>query len=479
MKTYRAVIVFLLLLPLSSWGIDLTLRSRGNENLGDFFFSDMTTSTSNKVSDITIKVSLSCFKTNLRSVINPLSPASTVKMNIGIGPNSDLVSKQGPGDFAVLFPGWMATIRPTAGAPDSALSRDDVVNLNHKDLRDGGTAYGIQNMIVIRPPSTITSGVTGNSNSRAASTNALRYISFEQDMQAKGRCYGRSEDPIFIPFKTAWFNFLMPIQVLAGGGYNSTKDDEIGKVANPMDNGYGQPRCDGSLIGWSPQASQAAGLFDPGQLAYLMQHYQQYMGHDGPLSGEWRASWSADFRTLNVNATFPGDLTICGGFFSPLMLFFDKDHPGFTARTDFKIHPASIATYWPEPSSKGYFLVLDLNKNGTIDDWTELFGEEPDRENGFKKLADYDSNGDGIIDAKDPVFKRLKLWRDRTGKGHSREEDLFSLSQMGVKSISLKYEYKSQIAISNRARLREKSTFVFEKKGLRKKGEIIDVWLSN
>lgn len=479
MKTYRTAIAFLLLAPFSSWGIDLTLRSRGNENLGDFFFSDMTSSSANLRSDITIKVSLSCFKTNLRSVINPLSPAGTVKMNIGIGPDSDPIAKGGAGDFAVLFPGWMPTIRPIAGEAVSDLSRNDVVNLNHADLR-GGSAYGVQNMIVIRPPNSIHSGVTGTSNNRAAAINALRYISFEQDMQAKGRCYGQSADPGVMPFKVAWLDFFRPIQVLAGGGYNSNRDDGIGQnLLKPADVGYGQPTCTSSLMGWSAQASKAAGVISATQFDYIMKHYQQYMGHDGPLSGEWRASWSADFRTLNVNATFPGDLTICGGFFSPLMLFFDADRPKFTVRTDFKVHPTTTATYWPEPSSKGYFLVLDLNKNGRIDDWTELFGEEPDRDNGFKKLADYDSNGDGVIDAKDPVFKKLKLWRDRTGKGHSRKSDIFSLAQLGVKAISLNYDTKSQVAISNRAQLREKSTFLFEKNGLRKKGEIVDVWLSN
>ncbi len=45
-----------------------------------------------------------------------------------------------------------------------------------------------------------------------------------------------------------------------------------------------------------------------------------YMGQEGPLTANWEATWSSDFKTLNIHAAFPGQHGFCGGYFSPLML---------------------------------------------------------------------------------------------------------------------------------------------------------------
>ena len=55
------------------------------------------------------------------------------------------------------------------------------------------------------------------------------------------------------------------------------------------------------------------------------------------------------------------------------------------------------------------FLALDRNQNGVIDDGTELFGDQNGSANGFLELGKYDSNGDGKIDAADPVFSSLRI----------------------------------------------------------------------
>jgi len=55
-------------------------------------------------------------------------------------------------------------------------------------------------------------------------------------------------------------------------------------------------------------------------------------------------------------------------------------------------------------------------------------------------LAQYDSNGDGAIDAKDAIFAKLKVWQDNEMNGRVDAGELKSLSKLGIKSINLKYK---------------------------------------
>ncbi|WP_200328374.1 hypothetical protein [Thiocystis violacea] len=83
-----------------------------------------------------------------------------------------------------------------------------------------------------------------------------------------------------------------------------------------------------------------------------------------------------------------------------------------------------------------WFLALDWNENGRIDDGRELFGDQNGAANGFEELARYDSNQDGRIDAGDDVYAQLRLLQIN-GDG---EQSTQSLGEAKVVSIELGYQ---------------------------------------
>jgi hypothetical protein len=82
-------------------------------------------------------------------------------------------------------------------------------------------------------------------------------------------------------------------------------------------------------------------------------------------------------------------------------------------------------------------LVMDLNGDGKIGDGRELFGSATvlktgeTATDGFKALRDLDDNQDGVIDATDAAFAKLKVWVDANGNGETDEGELKSLQDGG------------------------------------------------
>jgi hypothetical protein len=202
-----------------------------------------------------------------------------------------------------------------------------------------------------------------------------------------------------------------------------------------------------------------------------------FMGKDGPLTVRMGKPYiSSDYSNIAIYASFPGQTGFCGGFYSPLMLFFGKERPSFTGQSSFRLSAAG-KTWWVEKDAPGYFLALDKNGNGKIDGKEELFGDQDTDENGFKELAKYDANHDGVIDAKDPIFKKLLLWNDKNGDGIAQPDELEPLSKR-VTKISLKY-HSAQTSYGQTARAREVGEFWFkDAKGKTQKGVIEDIWFA-
>jgi len=119
-------------------------------------------------------------------------------------------------------------------------------------------------------------------------------------------------------------------------------------------------------------------------------------------------------------------------------VFFDHAADGFAERTG-----------WVAPGDG--LLVWDRNANGAIDSGRELFGSETllpngiKAVNGFKALKAFDANGDGVIDANDPVFAQLRVWLDADTNGRTAEGELLTLEEAGVRSINVAYTNSNHV----------------------------------
>ncbi|USH01143.1 Ig-like domain-containing protein [Grimontia kaedaensis] len=88
-------------------------------------------------------------------------------------------------------------------------------------------------------------------------------------------------------------------------------------------------------------------------------------------------------------------------------------------------------------------LVHDVNKDGQINDGSELFGSNTllqdgtTAADGYEALAQHDSNADGVIDKNDAIYADLNVWVDKDQDGETDEGELLSMGDAGVASINL------------------------------------------
>ena len=106
-------------------------------------------------------------------------------------------------------------------------------------------------------------------------------------------------------------------------------------------------------------------------------------------------------------------------------VFFDADGDGIATLTG-----------WVDPDDG--LLARDLDGNGAIGTQAELFGSAT--VDAITDLAESDANGDGRIDAADPVWGTLRLWRDLDGSGTSAPGELATMAEAGIASVSLDAE---------------------------------------
>jgi hypothetical protein len=153
-----------------------------------------------------------------------------------------------------------------------------------------------------------------------------------------------------------------------------------------------------------------------------------------------------------------------------------SSHP---VRFDLFANDKPVMLSWMGPGDG--LLALDINDNNKIDSGRELFGEHSAQPNGtpgrfkdgFAALAQYDLNKDGVINAKDAIFAKLKVWRDLNSNGKSETSELKSLSDYGITALSLTYEHLDTSLDRFGSSAKLSSTFS-DKTGKARK--LFDVW---
>ena len=98
---------------------------------------------------------------------------------------------------------------------------------------------------------------------------------------------------------------------------------------------------------------------------------------------------------------------------------------------------------WTAADSPEAFLFQDSNGNGVVDDGRELFGTAV-AANGFEALKQGDlpvegGNGDGVLDDRDAIWSRLRLWIDVDHDGVCEPYEVFTLPEKGLLAIDLDY----------------------------------------
>ena len=139
-------------------------------------------------------------------------------------------------------------------------------------------------------------------------------------------------------------------------------------------------------------------------------------------SGENDMSWDAAITPIAIDLNGDGVHTVA--------------RSASTATFDLLGTGTGIQSGWL--SSNDGFLAVDRNGNGKIDGISELFGGAKQGA-GFSQLAAYDSNHDGLVDAREAAFGELRIWQDLNGNHQTDDGELLSLAQAGV--VSLKVEH--------------------------------------
>lgn len=147
------------------------------------------------------------------------------------------------------------------------------------------------------------------------------------------------------------------------------------------------------------------------------------------------------------------DYAQCGQS-TPIILDLEGDGVALTDAAEgvfFDLHPDGTRERiaWTQLGVDEAWLALDRNRNGVIDDGSELFGSFTSQPmsmvpNGYAALSEFDKslnggNDDGWIDASDRVYDLLRLWRDSNHDGVSQQSELLTLRAVDIEGMSLSF----------------------------------------
>jgi len=136
-----------------------------------------------------------------------------------------------------------------------------------------------------------------------------------------------------------------------------------------------------------------------------------------------------------------------------------------------------ITTDWPSAATP--WLAIDLDGNGSIDGGDELFGsgsrmaDGSHARHGFMALAELDADANGKLDASDPRFAELRMWRDHDADRRSLPGELEALASAGITSIPV--TWTSAIECDERGNCANQRASFEHAGGV---GEVVDVYLA-
>ncbi|MCO6521447.1 MAG: hypothetical protein J6582_10460 [Snodgrassella sp.] len=204
----------------------------------------------------------------------------------------------------------------------------------------------------------------------------------------------------------------------------------------------------GSALDWNDLGAEWArlntfGSISPADAANFAKNFLRgYLDkkYDPSNMGSWICKFMKKWSDLNRDGKYY--------VYDPLVL--DLDGDGIETTGSRKLSGALFdhdgdgirtATGWVKADDG--LLAVDRNGDGIINDGTELFGDSTlladgsKAANGYAALREFDSNGDGRVDAQDAHFDQLRVWRDLNQDGICQSNELFTLEQVGVKALNL------------------------------------------
>lgn len=185
----------------------------------------------------------------------------------------------------------------------------------------------------------------------------------------------------------------------------------------------------------------------------------QGQGGAAPAGGK-TAQFSSESFSFQLEFSFQYERTEVVQESDPIVFDLDGDGVELTSYKNgaaFDITATGRNTTTAFVTGGDAFLALDRNRNGFIDDGSELFGDQRGAANGFEELRKLDSNADGVIDRNDAGYADLLLFRDN-GDGKTEAGELLSLADAGIASLALNYR-DTNIAAAGGNRLAQISSF--------------------
>jgi hypothetical protein len=233
--------------------------------------------------------------------------------------------------------------------------------------------------------------------------------------------------------------------------------DMVGPVDQSADFSLGQ---DGVIVdGDAVWVRVPAGQLESSELDILTWREMVTVDRDANNAGDYYEG-TENLEVAIVDTEGADDVTVCNdsldvdiydttsyAYVSPIAIDLNGDGIQTTAlgatqgEFDLLNNGETVESGWL--SAEDAFLAVDANGNGEIDDRSELFGGQAGE--GFAKLAQYDSNHDGVVNAQDERFDELKIWQDTNQNHQTDAGELHSLAEGGIASLSTSYTTNGEI----------------------------------